>query len=109
MSTGRSGLSQNDQIALWTQFAKSTFQETQRRVIFNGKHRKVYSGKHPEVKIKIGRDDVFLVLDEYHGAMEVLTDKPIHLGSLQLVIEASTVRIGLFKPGCTHKYTWVKG
>jgi hypothetical protein len=41
MTTGRSGLSQNDQIALSTQFAKSTFQETQRRVIFNGKHRKV--------------------------------------------------------------------
>jgi hypothetical protein len=69
----------------------------------------VYLAATPEIKWKTGRDEVFVVLDEWHGALEVLDERPRHLGTLQLVIQGNQVRLGEFKPGATHSYEWIGG
>ena len=107
MTTGRSGRSQNEQIALWASFVDRTFEPTRKRVMFGGKVRKVYLAKTREFKQKTGLKAAFVVLDEWHGALEVLDEKPRHLGSVQLVIADTSVRLGLFKRGTTHRYTWI--
>ena len=72
MSTGRSGRSQNEQIALWADFVDSTFELTRKRVMFGGKLRKVYLAETTEFRRETGLDHGFVVLDEWHGALEVL-------------------------------------
>lgn len=104
MSNRVPGLSQDMHRALWTEFVRKTFQRTNRKVAFNGKLRNVFEGRIPTASA----GTVFLVLDEYHGDLEVLDDKAKHLGSVELDISHDrVVTLGRFKPGSTHHYQWV--
>lgn len=108
MGSGRKGLSQNDQIALWQGYLQKNFTLTKKRVTFNGKVRKVYQAEAADQAV--GRAGVFVVLDEWHGALEVLDEKANHLGSLQLNIgEDGAVGLGTFKSGRTHSFAWTSG
>lgn len=103
MSQRVSGLSQEDHRALWTNFVRSTFRRTNRKVSFNGKRRNVYEGTLQAVSC----DPVYLVLDEYHGDLEVLDKKATHLGSMELNISADrVVSLGTYHPGGKHEYEW---
>jgi hypothetical protein len=112
MSKRIAGYSQPEMIALWKEFVQKTFQRTGFRTTFNGVTRTVY------------RDDVsrLLVLDEYHGDLEVLEfqTKPgdgKHIGSqeIDVVLVPSTkgrpmvreVKLGQLHPGGKHKFTLV--
>src|SRR5262249_32440531 len=76
------GYSQDQMIAIWKAFVKSKFGSTRFTVSFNGKTRPVYRDgtKH------------LIVLDEYHGALELIAfqSKPgpaRHVGSQAITVE----------------------
>jgi hypothetical protein len=110
MSQRIPGYSQPEMIALWKEFVQKTFQRTGFRTAFNG------------VTRTVNRDGVsrLLVLDEYHGDLEVLEfqAKPgegKHIGSqeIDVVFVPSNkgrpmireVRLGLLHLGGQHKFT----
>ena len=107
MSTCRTGLSQEQQRALWIEYVRKTFERMDRRVAFGGKLRNVFKGNDEVLALTKRDEDTFLVLDEYHGALEVLSDKPRHLGSIQLARVGNHISLGLFKSGTTHQYAWI--
>lgn len=103
MSQRLAGVSQEDHIALWRQFVQQTFRRTNRKVSFNGKRRNVHEATIP----KVSSDPVYVVLDEYHGDLEVLDDDADHLGSMELNISADrVVSLGTYHAGGKHDYEW---
>lgn len=79
MSQRIEGYSQPEMIALWKEFVQNTFRRTKFRTTFNNATRTVYQDGNR-----------LLVLDEYHGDLEVLALqlKPgpgKHLGSQEIV------------------------
>ena len=113
MSQRIPGYSQPDMIALWKDFVQRTFQRTGFRTTFNGATRNVY------------RDGVLrlLVLDEYHGDLEVLAfqsrpGKALHQGSQEIDATYDSprsggrpivkeVKLGVFRPGGKHQFVLV--
>ena len=111
MSQRIPGYSQEQMIAIWKDFVQKTFRKTKYRTTFNGKTRTVYQDGAR-----------LLVLDEYHGDLEVLAMQARpgdakHLGSQEIdaivglksgakssVVE---VKLGKYTPGGKHKFTLV--
>ncbi len=76
------GYAQDEMIALWKKFVKSKFGATRFTVSFKGKTRPVYKDgtKH------------LIVLDEFHGALELIAFQSSpgpakHVGSQQITVE----------------------
>jgi hypothetical protein len=109
MSQRIPGIEQNEMIALWKGFVQRTLRRTNFRTTFNGATRTVY------------RDDTrLLVLDEYHGDLEVLEmqrspGKATHLGSQEIDVtfelppgggkgKLRDMKLGKFHAGGKHKF-----
>jgi hypothetical protein len=113
MSERIPGYSQPDMIALWKDFVQRTFQRTRFRTTFNGVTRTVF------------QDGVarLLVLDEYHGDLEVLVfqsrpGKAFHMGSQEIDVTYDSrshggrptvkeVKLGVYHPGEKHHFVLV--
>lgn len=89
------GMSQDECRALWKRFMDAQFTRTSRQVRFNDRTRTVYEGtftwRPPGKKEPLTIGPVYLVLDEWHGDVEVCEHrikrgKAAHIGSLQLDI-----------------------
>jgi hypothetical protein len=109
MSQRVPGFSQQEMIALWKDFCTKSFRRTNFRTTFNGVTRTVYQ-----------HDQQLLVLDEYHGDLEVLAfqtraGEARHRGSqaIDVVYESPRgggkpivreVKLGAFLPGGKHKF-----
>ena len=109
MSQRIPGLSQPDMIALWKEFVRRSFVRTRFQTTFNGVTRVVYRDG--------GR---LLVLDEYHGDLEVLAfqarpGEAEHLGSQEIDVVfdlppgggrpiVRQTRLGQFHRGGKHKF-----
>lgn len=113
MSQRIPGYSQPDMIALWKDFVQRTFQRTGFRTTFNAATRNVY------------QDGVsrLLVLDEYHGDLEVLAfqsrpGEALHMGSQEIDVtyemqagsgrpNVKKVSLGIYRPGGKHPFVLV--
>jgi hypothetical protein len=108
MSKRVPGYSQQEMIALWKGFVQSSFRRTGFRTSFNGKDRAVFQDRTR-----------LLILDEYHGDLEVLSlqvhsGEAQHLGSQEIDVSydlspsgRATVReikLGAYRPGAKHKF-----
>lgn len=76
------GYSQDQMIAIWKEFVKGKFGSTRFTVSFNGKTRPVYRDGEKNL----------IVLDEFHGALELLVfqSKPgpvKHVGSQPITVD----------------------
>lgn len=112
MSQRVPGFSQDEMIAVWKDFVQRNYQRTNFRTTFNQKTRTVYRDKSR-----------LLVLDEYHGDLEVLElqmrpGKARHLGTQEIDVVYQTtpgaakpsvvqVREGKYKPGSKHTFELV--
>jgi hypothetical protein len=98
-------------IAIWKDFVQESFRKTRFRTTFNGKTRSVYRDG--------GR---LLVLDEYHGDLEVLAMQvrpgdATHIGSQEIDAAVGVrsgaksseveVKLGKYTPGGKHKFTLI--
>jgi hypothetical protein len=92
MSQRIPGYSQDQMRAMWKEFVQKTFRKTNFKTTFNGKTRNVFRD-----------DDHLIVLDEWHGDLELLAmqAKPgpaTHVGSQEIDV-VSTSPSPQFKRG----------
>jgi hypothetical protein len=109
MSQRIPGYSQPEMTAIWMNFVQQSFRRTGFKTTFNQKTRAVYQD-----------GTRLLVLDEWHGDLEVLEFQQrggdaTHLGSQEIDVEYEMPRgggkplfkrakLGKFKPGGKHKF-----
>ena len=112
MSQRIPGYSQPEMTSVWQEFVTKSFRRTKFKTTFNGKTRNVYEDGAR-----------LLILDEWHGDLEVLefqsrSGDAQHLGSQEIDViyqqapghgkpKVVQVKLGKFKPGAKHKFDLV--